>query len=152
MRKQLWGMVGAVVVVMAAASFLNSGTARRARVTRALDVVGANVEWTLRHVPLKSVALATGGLVLLGGVVQLARRRRRPKAGFAEPWRTVIELGKQGRSASAIAQATGLSHDAVRIVLAPVAVDPSLSRGKSFRSAGPSAEQGPPGDAPQGGR
>ncbi len=152
MTKRLWVMVGTVVVVLGAGSLLARGEVDRSRVVRALDVAGANVEWTLRHVPLRTVGLATGGLLLAGGLVQLLRRRRRSTAGFAEPWRTVIVLGRQGRSASAIAQATGLSQDAVRIVLAPVAVDPSLSRGKSFRSSQPTDAATPHREPPGGSR
>ena len=152
MTKRLWVMVGVVVVVLGAGSLLTRVQADRTRTVRALDVVGANVEWTLRHVPLRTVALATGGLLLTGGLLELLRRRRRPRTGFAEPWRTVIVLGRQGRSASAIAQVTGLSQDAVRIVLAPVAVDPSLSRGKSFRSSRQADTAAPPREPPSGSR
>lgn len=152
MTKRLWGMVGAVVVVLGTASLLNGSAGQRAKAAWVLGAVGANLEWSLRNVPVRAVGLTAGGLLLLGGVVELVRRRRRPKAGFGEPWRTVVLLGREGRSASAIAQVTGLSQDAVRIVLAPVAVDPSLSRGKSFRSSSPTDPTTPPHDPPRGSR
>ena len=52
-------------------------------------------------------------------------------------------MGKQGRSAATIARAIGLPQDAVRIVLAPVAVDSSLPRGNSFRSSQPGRSGSP---------
>ncbi len=151
MTKRLWAVVGTVVALLGAASLLNGLPVRPAATGRALDALGANVEWTLGHVPLRMAGLATGGLLLAGGLLQLARRRR-PRAGFGEPWRTVVELGRQGSSASAIARRTGLSQDAVRIVLAPVAVDPSRSRGKSFRSSRPTNLVTPPHDPPRSSR
>ncbi|MBX3147626.1 MAG: hypothetical protein KF785_12750 [Gemmatimonadales bacterium] len=85
--------------------------------------------------------LAAATLLAIGVTATLWRKRRQARGGFAEPWRTVIEMSKKGQGASVIAQATGLPQDAVRIMLGPIAVDPTFPGGKSFRSSQPDAAQ-----------
>jgi hypothetical protein len=89
---------------------------------RAADRVGTVVSWDLVGLLVVAVLVLTLGLL-----------RRRPSRGHREPWTRVVALGRQGRSVSSIAQVTRQSHDVVRILLAPVAVDRVPVRGKSFR-------------------
>ena len=79
-----------------------------------------------------------GGIAVLGlsGMLLLVRRGRTHR-GSGEPWRTVIELGRQGRSPSAIARTARVPQDAVRIVLSPIAQDRPVVQGKSFRPSSP---------------
>jgi len=83
---------------------------------------------------------AVGGVaaIRLAGIL-LVVRRGRVRRGSGEPWRTVIELGRQGQTASAIGRTAMLPQDAVRIVLAPVGLDCQLPQRKSLRlvSSGP---------------
>ena len=118
MNRRLWMSVGLVVAV------LGVGAAGK-RVLGWVDRASRTVGWPA----LAGVAVVAAGAVIVTG-------KRRQRSGYAEPWRTVIHMGRQGRSASAIAQATGLPQDAVRIALAPVPVE-SFQRGNSFRSSRP---------------
>jgi hypothetical protein len=136
-NRKVWGSVVGTVAVLGALDYaagggggargaVTAGAALAARlgpaVGRAADRVGALVSWDL--VGLLVVAI----LVLLLGSL----RRSQPR-GHREPWTRVVELGRQGRSVSSIAQVTRQPHDVVRILLAPVAVERVPVRGKSFR-------------------
>ncbi len=118
MNRRLWMSVGLVVAV------LGIGSAGK-RALGWADRAGRALGWPA----LAGVAVLAAGAVILTG-------KRGRRSGYAEPWRTVIQMGRQGRSASAIAQATGLPQDAVRIVLAPVQAE-KFQRGNSFRSSQP---------------
>lgn len=151
MSRRLWGMVGAIVAVFASVSFLFATPAQVRQAIAVASAAAAYADRVGRAVPLPVLLAGLGGVLALSLTVKLLvrLRRQRPRAGFAEPWRTVVEMGRQGRSLSAISQATGLPQDAVRIVLSPVAVDPSLSQGKPFRPNRPS-DRGATGRGPAG--
>jgi hypothetical protein len=100
---------------------------------RAADLLGAVVSWDL-----------VGLLVVAVLVLSLGLMRRRPARGHREPWTRVVALGRQGRSVSSIAQVTRQSHDVVRILLAPVAVERVPVRGKSFRPRASEEADAPP--------
>lgn len=145
MSRRLWGMVGAIAAVFATVSFLFATPAQVRQALSVLSAAAGAADRVARTVPLPIMIAVIGGAVAVSLAITVAvtLKRRRPRAGFGEPWRTVVEMGRQGRSASAISQATGIPQDAVRIVLSPVAVDPSLSRGKPFRPNPPSDQESP---------
>jgi len=126
------GASGAAAAAKAGAAFL-------ARVgpglAGAADRVSAVVSWDL-----------VGLLVVAVLVLSLGLLRRRPSRGHREPWTRVVALGRQGRSVSSIAQVTRQSHDVVRILLAPVAVDRVPGRGKSFRPGASEETNSPSGN------
>lgn len=135
MNRRLWTGVVIVVGLLGGISFgfaphpPTDWTGPVAKIAAAA-VRGLNgISWTM-----------IGSLVGLAGLVALTWRwleRRRRSTGHGPPWRTVVQLGKQGRPIAVIARDTGLSQDAVRILLSPMAVDPSFPRGNSFRSTRP---------------
>ena len=145
MNRRLWVTVAAVVGLLGVGSALTgSGT----KLATARDL-GARALGSAERASRDMGWPALAGLAVVAGVaVFLTRTRGRRRSGYAEPWRTVIQMGRQGRSPSAIAQATGLPQDAVRIVLAPVQVE-SFQRGNSFRSA-PAGDAAPRFDGPAG--
>jgi hypothetical protein len=129
-------MVATVLFVLGGASFLTGSLPSVDQVIAVLGAVGELLDRALSG--LGWPVLGGLGAAVLAGVAVVMIRRRRPTGGFAEPWNTVIEMGRRGKSAAAIARATGLPQDAVRIVLAPIPVDQSRlasPRGKSFRPA-----------------
>jgi uncharacterized membrane protein len=132
-NRRLWTAVGLTIMVMGGVSFIWGPG--RIGAGGGWMVGAAREGWDLiARLPWEVVvALAALAAVLGLAAIRWDRRRQR---GEAEPWRTVIQMGREGRSPSVIARRTGLSQDAVRIVLAPIAVDPSFPRGKSFRSTG----------------
>lgn len=153
MNKRLWGSVVGVLGLLATASIVAApaentrrlatfGRAAAARVTSAMGDL-AWVETALGRLSWP-VTAAIGGTALILALALVAWRRR-AAAGAGEPWRTVIQMGRQGRNAIEIARATGLPQDAVRIVLAPVAVDRAVPDGKTFRSTPPGAGSSRPG-------
>lgn len=149
MNRRLWGMVVVVLLTLGGVSFATGSREQAAQVLALAARGAAAVERATAALTWPVVAGLAGAFVVLGGVLVAIRRwRRRPRAGFAEPWRTVIELARKGQNAGAIARATGLSQDAVRIVLAPVAVDQIDPRGKSFRSSPPEGGSAPPTNPP----
>lgn len=133
MNRRLWIAVAAIVAVFVGVSWVlgptppPGGSTVLRLANQAIGAVSA-LPWSVVTILAGAAIAATTGLVW---------RERRRRAGHGEPWRTVITLGKQGRSISVIARDTGLTQDAVRIVLAPVALDPSFPRGNSFRSSAP---------------
>ncbi len=150
MNRRLWGMVVVVLFTLGGVSF---ATGSREQAARALAMAGRAVT----AVETATAALTwpvVGGLaaaLLCLGVALIGVRRwraRRPRAGLGEPWRTVIEMGRKGQNAGMIARATGLSQDAVRIVLAPVAAERIDPRGKSFRSSPPEGGSASPPNPP----
>ncbi len=136
MNRRVWGVVGLVVAVLGAGSAL-AGSAGQAG--PALAAARHAVAWVGRTSQgIGWPALVGAALAAIGLVMATGQRRR---SGHAEPWRTVIHMGRQGRSASVIAQATGLAQDAVRIALSPVLVE-SVPRGNSFRPSPPDRGNG----------
>ncbi len=130
MNRRLWTAVAGTVTVLGGVSFI-WGPGQVEKALHRMTDFGLAALAALDALPWSAVgALAAGAAVL--GLLGLRSKRRR-RVGDGEPWRIVVEMGKQGRSPSAIARETGLPQDAVRIVLAPVAVDPSFPRGNSFR-------------------
>ncbi len=145
MNQRLWVTVGAVVGLLGVGSALTeSGT----NLAAARDLGTRALHWVEQSTKDIGWPALTGIAVVAGAAVFLTTKRGRRRSGHAEPWRTVIQMGRQGRSPSAIAQATGLPQDAVRIVLAPVQVE-SFQRGNSFRSA-PAGDAAPRFDGPAG--
>lgn len=139
MNKRLWISVGTVVGglgVVSIASRWGELSQLGSRVGPALAAVEQGLG-AARWPALVGIA----AVLAIGVIATLWRKRRQPKGGFAEPWRTVIEMSKKGQGASVIAQATGLPQDAVRIMLGPIAVDPTFPGGKSFRSSQPDAAE-----------
>ncbi len=142
MNKRLWISVGTVVGALGVVSIVSRGSDLKQLWTD-LGPALAAIEQGLgaaRWPALAGIAV----LVAAGIGATLWRRRRQARGGFAEPWRTVIEMSKKGQGASVIAQATGLPQDAVRIMLGPIAVDPTFPGGKSFRSSQPAAADATP--------
>ncbi|MHB1327631.1 MAG: hypothetical protein ACYC2K_05450 [Gemmatimonadales bacterium] len=139
MNKRLWISVGTVVGGLGVVSIVSRWNE--------LNQLWADLGPTLAAIEsglgaARWPALAGIGVLVAAGVTAtLWRRRRQPRGGFAEPWRTVIEMSKKGQGASVIAQATGLPQDAVRIMLGPIAVDPTFPGGKSFRSSQPDSAE-----------
>ncbi len=137
MNRRLWASVALVAVTLGGGSIMAGATGKTAPAVAVGRDLAAWVDRTSQGLGWPAVAgmalLAVGGLMATG--------RLRHRAGHAEPWRTVIQMGRQGRSPSAIAQATGLPQDAVRIALAPVQVE-STPRGNSFRSSQPDRSRG----------
>ncbi len=132
MNRRLWASVGLVVAVLGAGS---AAAGSKERLVTILEAGKRAVDWANRTTRTAGWPVLAGVAVLAAGAV-IATGRRRHRSGYAEPWRTVIQMAGRGRSASAIAQATGLPQDAVRILLAPVQVEIS-QRGNSFRSSQP---------------
>ncbi|MGE3615973.1 MAG: hypothetical protein AB7L66_08860 [Gemmatimonadales bacterium] len=146
MNRQLWKAVGGKVFVLGGVSFV---TASRESLERAGAGAMAAAGWAERTLAGLSWPVIAGlavGAVAIGALQTI--RRRRPRSGFGEPWRTVIEMNRSGRNAAQIAQATGVSHDAVRIMLSPIAPDETRSPGKSFRSSSPGGSDRGPGTPP----
>lgn len=143
MNRRLWLTVGAIVALFGGVSFIYGGTGPAALPTWTTSLARSAAA-RLERLPWTVVAGIAVAAVILAGLAWWIERRRR--LGHGEPWRTVVLLGKQGRSISVIARNTGLPQDAVRIVLAPVSVDPSFPRGNSFRSSAPARPDSPASD------
>jgi hypothetical protein len=153
MNKNVWVSVVGTVAVMGALDYAASAggaKAAGAAAAKAGGGFGARFGAAALGVWDRAAAFASWdliGLVIVAALVLVlvSLRRRRP-TGHREPWIRVVELGRQGRSAASIAQVTRQPQDAVRILLAPVAVERMPVRGKSFRSNDP----GPADPAPEG--
>lgn len=127
MNRRLWAVVALVATLFGGLSLAANPAALEA-VVSTLGRVGtllADLSWST------ITAIAAGALALTGLVWVLERKRR---GGNPAPWQQIIALGKAGRPISVIARQTGVAQDVVRIVLAPVAIDSSVPRGKSFRA------------------
>lgn len=144
MNRRLWISVGLVVAVLGAGSLVAGS---RERLAPTLEAGKRAFGWAERTTHAVGWPALAGMAALAAGAV-IATGRRRRQSGYAEPWRTVIQMGRQGRSASAIAQATGLPQDAVRIVLNPVQAE-SFQGGNSFRSSPPDGGRRRPDDPPR---
>jgi hypothetical protein len=84
-------------------------------------------------------AIAGGAGLVLGLVAGFGLRHRR-----REPWGAAVELARRGRPVDEIARVRGLSQDAVRVLLNPIATESPASRGRNFRHDRPVR---PPGGA-----
>ena len=143
MNRNLWTSVAATVAAMAALDYAanDHGGTRKAVAFLAQAMPRANQIWDSagRVFSWDVVGLLTVALLV---VLLVARRKRRP-GGLAEPWRRVVELGRQGQQPATIARTTRQSQDAVRILLTAVAVDRMPARGKPFRSNDPGRSEPP---------
>ena len=136
MNRKLWVAVGATITVMGAVDY-------GARPTGAIrDFVQKGIELWDRLGALISWDIA-GFSTVAALLVLLVSMRKRRGDRHPEPWRKVIELGRKGRSVSQISYVTRQPQDAVRILLAPVALDRDRPRGKSFRASGPEKAETP---------
>ncbi len=144
MNRRLWTAVAVTITVMSGISFVWGP----GQLEAGLRWVGTAVTTSVTAIEGAPWPTVAGAAVVaaLAGLATLRSKRRR-LTGEREPWRTVIEMGKRGQSPSAIARRTGLPQDAVRIVLAPVEVDPAFPRGKSFRSSSPAPARPPRSDS-----
>ena len=147
MNRRLWGTVAVVLLVLAGVSWAAGATGglepavawwsgATTRVMAWLAANGPALEAALGALALPTAAAALAVALGVGGW-RRHRGRRRAASGHAEPWRTVIEMGRKGGHPAAIARATGLAQDAVRIMLAPIAPDETVTRGNSFRTTSP---------------
>lgn len=135
MNRRLWGIVGVVIAGMVAASIALRSPDEVGKVAASAAPALDALQRSIQMLSWPAIgAIAAGLVVPLGAFVLIRRRRSSSRGGFGEPWRTVIEMGRQGRNPATIAQATGLPQDAVRIILSPVAMEPSFPEGNSFRS------------------
>ena len=149
MNRNVWVSVIGTVAVLGVLDYAVGGTSRAAGVAQAGTALFARVGPTLSRVGDRVSAVVSwdlvGLLVVAVLVLSLGLLRRRPSRGHREPWTRVVALGRQGRSVSSIAQVTRQSHDVVRILLAPVAVDRMPGRGKSFRPPASGEAESPAG-------
>jgi hypothetical protein len=141
-NRNLWASVAGAIVVMGGLEYAanpNGGVRQAVALVRRAAPAGAAL------VGRASGALSwevVGLLVAAALVMVLVARRRRRPTGLPEPWRRVVLLGRQGRPPATVARLTRQSQDAVRIVLAPVAVDRPPAEGKPFRSNDPGRGRG----------
>jgi membrane protein implicated in regulation of membrane protease activity len=143
MNRRLWTAVAMIIGLLGGVSFV-FGPVRLTKLSTTIGHYATLATAAFGALPWSVVTVLA--LAAAAATVALLWRERRRRAGHGEPWRTVVSLGKQGRPISVIARDTGLTQDAVRIVLAPVAFDPSFPRGNSFRSSSPLRSDSQPRD------